>query len=252
MPKYGDHTDTSMMATAAIQAVDSPPSYSEAIKNPGSQDRPSSIWTTPIRPMSVGHLGNRSQLDLDLDSSVEPLGALGGMARLSPSGLQSRSSSGMGLSPTQDRASPFSVHRSSVSDFTSGNTTRKREFKNWNPPMLGNLPDDFLRIMSPEKSSSPCAKSDFERLSNLTTTPVNVMSLTDARPKIHKSRSKSDKMSKSFSASTKDGGDKEKRSRSGDKLVRSFSVADETAKLKGARHKDRHLSPSHRSVVSCM
>ena len=258
---FTDHADTSMMAAAASQSVDSPPSYSEAMKNPGTHDQPSSIWTTPIRPVSTGQLG--SQVDTEVDTGVEAIGALGGMARLSPAGLPKRGSSGgLGLSPTHESASSLGGQgggsRASFSDLNSSmNTSRKREFRNWNPPMLGNLPDDFLRIMSPDTASPLCANSDFERLSNLTTSPVNVMSLTDARPKIHKSRTKSEKMSKSFSMSTKDGNEKEsksknsdKRSRSGDKVTRSFSMADESTRSKGARHKDRHISPSHRSVVS--
>lgn len=250
MLKYGNHTDTTLLAAAAV--IDSPPSYSEAMKNPGSKDRPSSIWTTPIRPMSTGQLGNRNQLDLDTDSSIEPLGALGGMSSLSPLSLPTRGS-GLDFTPP----SAFGGNQSSASDLNSSmSTSRKREFRNWNPPMLGNLPDDFLRIMSPDKPSSPCANSDFERLSNLTTTPVNVMSLSDARPKIHKSRSKSEKGSRSFSLSTKEGSEKEsktkssdRKSKSGDKVVRSFSVVEDTTRSKGARQKDRHLSPSHRSVV---
>lgn len=245
MMKYGDHIETPLSADAAagVHAVDSPPSYSEAMKNPGTHDRPASIWTTPLRPVS--------KVDADVDKNVEPFGALGGMARSSPSGgLGKRASAGgLSFSPTHETASPFSNPR-----FSDSSTQRKREFRNWNPPMLGNLPDDFLRIMSP---SSPCANSDFERLSNLTASPVNVMSLTDARPKIHKPRGKSEKMSRSFSMGTKEGSERElkpknsdRRSKSGETIVRSFSVADESTRSKGARHKDRrHQSPAHRSVV---
>ena len=42
-------------------------------------------------------------------------------------------------------------------DYTGGTAARKKRFRNWNPPMLGTLPDDFLRIMvTPEASPSRC------------------------------------------------------------------------------------------------
>lgn len=42
-------------------------------------------------------------------------------------------------------------------DYTGSTAARKKRFRNWNPPMLGSLPDDFLRIMiTPEASPTRC------------------------------------------------------------------------------------------------
>ncbi len=42
-------------------------------------------------------------------------------------------------------------------DYTGNTAKPKRHYRNWNPPMLGTLPDDFLRIMiTPEPSPVRC------------------------------------------------------------------------------------------------
>ncbi|WAR02434.1 CUED1-like protein [Mya arenaria] len=258
--EHEDHMDTSLLAAAAApltQSADSPPSYSEAIRSPGTRDGPQSIWTTPISSSQPPI--NRNQLRLDVDSRSEHFGATSG---LSPSGLAARhnTSPGFGFSPSQESSGAFGVHISSTGDIQNLNTSRKREFRNWNPPMLGNLPEDFLRLIPPDTSraGSSCAKSEqMDNMASLTSTPVNVKSMSDARPKIHKSRSKSEKVSRSFSLSTKDGKDKdaaksrssEKKSKSSDKFTRSFSLVEETPKSSGARHKDKGLSPGKHSVI---
>ena len=38
-------------------------------------------------------------------------------------------------------------------DYTGGTAARKKRYRNWNPPMLGTLPDDFLRIMVTSEAS---------------------------------------------------------------------------------------------------
>jgi hypothetical protein len=86
------------------------------------------------------------------------------------------------------------------------------------------------------------------------------MSLTDARPKIHKGRSKSEKFSRSLSMGTKDTKDKEsksksaeKKNKSSEKISRSFSMVDGGQKSSGARHKDRlssSQSRNHSVVIS--
>lgn len=245
-PKYDDH-DVAAGGGAGVGAEDSPPSYSEAMRTPGPADQTQSIWTTPI---GQPKLPSRNQLTLQVDSHSEPLGA---MASLSPTGLPGGASAGLGFSPTTESGS-FSIQRTNTSD--SQNTARKREYRNWNPPMLGNLPDNFLRLMLPD-SGPASTKSDNDRTANMSATPgVGVMSLTDARPKVHKSRSKSEKVSRSLSMGTKDAKDKdsksrssEKKSKSSEKLSRSFSLADGSQKSSGARHKDRHggLSPPSHS-----
>lgn len=123
-PTYNEH-----------RSEDSPPSYSEAVQNSGNN----SIWTTPIsvpenkvetkihgRSHSMSSKSHRkshkphrskSLFDPDLDE--------------------------LSLSNTE----PKRPHSSHVT-----NTAVKTGFRNWNPPLLGNLPDDFLRLTPTEKS----------------------------------------------------------------------------------------------------
>lgn len=230
IPSYDEHE------LAAIGgSEDSPPSYSEAMRTPpGLTNQTQSIWTTPI---AAPKLPSRNQLQLEVDSHLDSQGAV---ARLNPAGLPKNAGAGLGFSPHVN-----SVQRSNSSD--SQTTSLKKEFRNWNPPMLGNLPDDFLRLMLPEtKLGTPSAKSDIDKTANLSATPVSVMSMTDTRPKIHKGRSKSEKLSRSFSMGTKETKDKDsvsknsdKKNKSSEKISRSFSLVDGSHKSVGARHKDR-------------
>ena len=247
IPSYDDHS-----LAAVGGSEDSPPSYSEAMRTPGPTDQTQSIWTTPI---GQPKLPSRNQLKLEVDSHPEPQGA---MARLSPAGLPTSAGPGLGFSPVLESSS-FSVHRTNSCD--KHNTSLKKEFRNWNPPMLGNLPDDFLRLMLPDSKSgvASSAKLDTDRTANLSATPVSVMSLTDARPKIHKGRSKSEKFTRSLSMGTKDTKEKEsksksseKKSKSSEKISRSFSMVDGSQRSSGARHKDRLPSSQSRnhSVVN--
>lgn len=238
MPKYEDR---GLACGGVPLQEDSPPSYSEAMRTPGPTDQAQSIWTTPI-----GHPSPPTRLQLEVESHPEPLGA---MARLSPIGLAA--GAGHGFSPVTETPSVGFRRANSVD---SQSIVRKREFRNWNPPMLGNLPDDFLRLTVPESDSgASSAKFDTDRTASLSTTPVNTMSLTDARPKVHRNRSKSEKVSRSLTLGSKDVKEKELKSRSSEKknkssdgVVRSFSVADGARKSSGARHKERQseLSPS--------
>ena len=42
-------------------------------------------------------------------------------------------------------------------DYTGSTAARRKRYRNWNPPMLGTLPDDFLRIMiTPDASPTHC------------------------------------------------------------------------------------------------
>lgn len=41
-----------------------------------------------------------------------------------------------------------------------------RSYRNWNPPMLGNLPDDFLRIL-PQQLSSTTVRHIFLKILSL-------------------------------------------------------------------------------------
>lgn len=246
MRQYQDHHDTSLLATAAHSSADSPPSYSEAIKSPGTQDEVS-IWTTPISCSQSA--ATRSRLPLELDH-VDSDG-FGALPRISPGVLKPRGS-GLGLSsPTRE-----SVSKDIGSSWPTSadmNRTQKKEFRNWNPPMLGTLPDDFLRIMSPEHPVSIGAKTVADGMTNMSAATLDLSALTDARPKTHKSR-KGDKVSRSVSLSTKDTKDKdlkwkgsEKKSKAGDKFSRSLSVTEDNAI---ARQREATSSSGKRSVVN--
>lgn len=247
MPQFQRYDDHGLAAggLAAAGGVasseDSPPSYSEAMRTPGPADQAqTSIWTTPIGQPKLPTRLSRNQMQLEVDSHPEPLGA---MARLSPTGLATSSMAAIGFSSVSESGNTFnSFHRTNSLESQGV----KKEFRNWNPPMLGNLPDDFLRLKDSNSGFSG-AKLDIDRTENLSTTPVNVMSLTDARPKVHKSRSKSEKVSRSVSMGTKEGKEKsrgsDRKSKSSDKMSRSFSLVDGSQKS-GVRHKDIHTEVS--------
>ncbi|KAH3891185.1 hypothetical protein DPMN_015274, partial [Dreissena polymorpha] len=246
MLQYQDHHDTSLLATAAISSTDSPPSYSEAIKSPGTQDEVSSIWTTPISGTQSATSRSRLPLDLDLVDSD----GFGALPKISPGGLK-KGGSGVGCSSSTRETVSKNIGAPWLTSADT-NTTRKKEFRNWNPPMLGNLPDDFLRIMSPEQSTTSGAKTLGDARTSMLASPLDLSSLTDARPKTHKSR-KGDKVSRSVSLSTKDTKDKDlkwkgidKKSKSGDKFSRSLSVTEDNAI---ARQREATSSSGKRSVI---
>lgn len=46
-----------------------------------------------------------------------------------------------------------SLSPSSIDVLGSGSASSQRRYRNWNPPLLGNLPDDFLRILPQQLDS---------------------------------------------------------------------------------------------------
>lgn len=150
---------------------DSPPSYTEAVQSNNSN----SIWTTPITQAtskSSPTLPKRSPIRSNSTSTPK-------------THSHSRSSS-----HHHSRSSHHHHHRRShrsrhsedmVDSLALSNTEPKRPipsspisrrasgksggFRNWNPPMLGTLPDDFLRLTVP-KSPDPLSLDGFLPLQN--------------------------------------------------------------------------------------
>lgn len=246
-PRYEDHEATSRTAG------DSPPSYSEAMQS--NQDQAQSIWTTPIQPKvsSTGALPTRNLLDLDIgvlpspESPSSPLPA----------------NTGLGYKPDDRLTQNTSFSRTSArTGLVEQNTCAKRVYRNWNPPMLGNLPDDFLRLIPPDTSPWGTAESNsvgagFNGLSDLSPSVLNELAAADSRPKVHKYRSKSHKVSRSFSETPADfkGRDREawtksekkpKSDRAVDKMSKSLSFADDTVSPKSSDKVSRSQSSRHR------
>ena len=271
-PKYEDHETTNTVSE------DSPPSYSEAMRT--NQDQAQSIWTTPIQPKvsGTGALPSRNLLDLDI-------GAL--PSAESPKSPTIPANTGLGFKPDEKLVQNSSLsNNKSRSSLAEQNTSCKRVYRNWNPPMLGNLPDDFLRLIPPDSPAwAPealnLASAGFSEMTNLSASPMSELLASD-RPKVHKSRSKSEKVSRSFSATPNDFKNRDRDSKSKserktksdkavDKMSRSFSVAEDTVSPRSSdrisrSHSSRHTghrewnghsrdfvnsrSPGHHSVVS--
>lgn len=268
-PKYEDHE------TTRKTSEDSPPSYSEAMRS--NQDQAQSIWTTPIQPKvsGTGALPTRNLLDLDI-------GAL--PSAESPSSPTLPANTGLGYKPVEKLThnSSFSG-KSGRTNLVEQNTSAKRVYRNWNPPMLGNLPDNFLRLIPPDTPAwgtlgSNSTGAGFNEMSNLSPTALSDLLAADSKPKVHKSRSKSHKVSRSFSETPNDfkirdrdsrtkSEKKTKSDKAVDKMSKSMSFADDTvsprsgdkvSRSHSSRHRDWHgnsrdlingRSPSHHSVV---
>ncbi|KAJ8313046.1 hypothetical protein KUTeg_010419 [Tegillarca granosa] len=127
---------------------DSPPSYTEAIR---TQQQNKSIWTTPISshsklPTTMTSSANKNQ-------NKSPSSSISKKSSVKKSSHSSHffDTDELSLSNTEPKR-PLSMTFNP--DFTQS-TPVKRVYKNWNPPMLGTLPDDFLRLtVTPVKSSS--------------------------------------------------------------------------------------------------
>ncbi|KAK3587286.1 hypothetical protein CHS0354_034440 [Potamilus streckersoni] len=192
------------------QSEESPPSYSEAMRAMQKQ----SIWTTPVfSKMSQPSHNSKSKESSDFPDSDE----------LSLSDTESKSSQ-MLFSPVMRQSS--SGRRLSDQSINSNNssTARKTVFRNWNPPMLGTLPDDFLRLDTQSVSSVWHTNS-----STFASTPIQ-----DEKPKVHKSKGRSVKLSKSLSVTAKDSRDLKEQSKSGrksksaEKIHRTLSMAEKS------------------------
>lgn len=270
-PKYEDHETTSKTEE------DSPPSYSEAMRSGTSQDQAQSIWTTPIQPKVSGTSALPSSNLLDLDIGELPSAASQNSPTLP-------ANTGLGYKPKEKLPRNSSLSgNSSRTSLVEQNTCAKRVYRNWNPPMLGNLPDDFLRLIPPDTSpwgnlGSNSSGAGVSELSDLSPAALSELLATDSKPRVHKSRSKSHKVSRSFSETPADFKhmDRESRTKSEkktksdkavDKMSKSLSFADDTmsprssdkvSRSHSSRHRDRNgssrdfingRSPTHHSVV---
>ncbi|KAL5015840.1 hypothetical protein ScPMuIL_005429 [Solemya velum] len=119
IPKYSEKADS-----------DSPPSYSEAMRT----HTQSSMWTSPLsstcsttKKSPITTAKPRNILDLDMDELV--------------------------FSNTEVKK-PIPPSSSAVLSSTPSEkkSKSKSKYRNWNPPMLGTLPDDFLRLTPPSLS----------------------------------------------------------------------------------------------------
>lgn len=267
-PKYEEH-DT----TPTTVSEDSPPSYTEAMRSNTHQDQPvtQSIWTTPILPKSpeiqpqasaTSGLPPLNLLDLDIGALASAESQISPGNRISPS---LPANTGLGYKPDEklqrNSSSTGIKTRTSQQD---QNTRTKHVYRNWNPPMLGNLPDDFLRLIPPDTptwttgagvGTGSVAGAGLSDLSNISPVQVSEMLAADSKPRVHKSRSKSHKVSRSFSEATSDfkSRDRDLRSKSEkksdravDKMSKSLSLADDSVSPKSPRSSDK-VSRSHSS-----
>ena len=253
---------------------DSPPSYTEAMRSNTSQDQPvtQSIWTTPIQPKTpefqpqvaaTGGLPPLSLLDLDIGALASAESQISTGNRISPS---LPANTGLGYKPVErlPKNSSSSIIKSRASQ-QEQNTRTKHVYRNWNPPMLGNLPDDFLRLIPPDTPSWTSGAmggggvGGLSDLSNISPVQVSEMLAADSKPRVHKSRSKSHKVSRSFSEANSDfkSRDRDLRSKSErksdravDKMSKSLSLVDDSVSPrsndKGSRSSDK-VSRSHSS-----
>ena len=266
-PKYEEHDTTTTTASG-----DSPPSYTEAMRSNTHQDQPvtQSIWTTPILPKSpeiqpqvsaTGGLPPLNLLDLDIDALGSGSALASAESQISPGNRISPSlpaNTGLGYKP--DEKLPRNSSSSSIKTRTSQldqNTRTKHVYRNWNPPMLGNLPDDFLRLIPPDTPvwGTGVGAGGLSDLSNISPVQVSEMLAADSKPRVHKSRSKSHKVSRSFSEATSDfkSRDRDLRSKSEkksdravDKMSKSLSLADDSVSPRSPRSSDK-VSRSHSS-----
>ncbi|KAL3856534.1 hypothetical protein ACJMK2_011280 [Sinanodonta woodiana] len=191
------------------QSEESPPSYSEAMQATKQQN----IWTTPVfshMPQSTHNF--KSKESSDFPDSDE----------LSLSDTESMSFQ-MPLPPVMRQSSSGRRFSDQSINSINSSTARKTVFRNWNPPMLGTLPDDFLRLDTPSPPSVWQTHSS-------TSTPIQ-----DEKPKVHKSKGRQAKLSKSLSVTAKDSRDVQEQSKSGrksksaEKIHRTLSMAENPA-----------------------
>ncbi|GAB1599213.1 CUE domain-containing protein 1-like isoform X3 [Argonauta hians] len=138
------------ISSSSTKIQDSPPSYSEAMRLQHSSPlagshgatlpttwRHSSLQQLPPTPPRGPHKRSLSACGNLLDIDLPNLS-------LSPT-LSLTSSSSSNTVPKS-----FYGHPTKSISTPSG-----RVYRNWNPPMLGTLPDDFLRLSLPARNSSP-------------------------------------------------------------------------------------------------
>lgn len=121
---------------------DSPPSYTEAVHSQAT----GSIWTTPISSQAKDHTPASATKNKSPSSSLkkEKVGTKRSPSSSLGTGFRGRSLldgdvDELSLSNTEPKQ-PLPN-----SDLVQS-TSMKRHYRNWNPPMLGTLPEDFLRL----------------------------------------------------------------------------------------------------------
>ncbi|XP_033748103.1 uncharacterized protein LOC117333084 isoform X2 [Pecten maximus] len=174
---------------------DSPPSYTEAVHSHDS----SSIWTTPISSQTQDH---------STSSTIK---------NKSPSGsLKKEQQNGSKRSPSSSLGSRFrgrDLLDGDVDELSLSNTELKRplpnsdiiqsripkrNYRNWNPPMLGTLPEDFLRLsVTPQPPSSLTLSTPPMLTSPVHQSLDDMASSHDVTPKSHSTRHKHSKSSRS-------------------------------------------------------
>ena len=136
-PTYNEH-----------RSEDSPPSYTEAVQNSNNN----SIWTTPI-----------SSLENSAKSTSRNHGRSHSMSSKSHRKSHKPHRSKSLFDPDIDELSLSNTEpKRPQSSYLTHSTPVKTGFRNWNPPMLGNLPDDFLRLTFPAERSSVDTNLDFD------------------------------------------------------------------------------------------
>ncbi|XP_069135338.1 CUE domain-containing protein 1-like [Argopecten irradians] len=176
---------------------DSPPSYTEAVHSQAS----TSIWTTPISSQAK---------DQSTSSTIKNKSPSGSLKKEQPNGNKRSPSSSVGprfrgLDLLDADVDELSLSNTELkrplpnSDITQSRTP-KRYYRNWNPPMLGTLPEDFLRLsVAPQVPSSLSLASPPMLLSHGHQTLDDMASSHDVTPKSQSVRQKHSKSSRSHS-----------------------------------------------------
>lgn len=118
-PLYNEH-----------RSEDSPPSYTEAVST--------NIWTTPISSQESKNTSKTRSHSMSSKAHRKSHRSQRSKSLFDPDTDE------LSLSNTEPKRPP--------SSHITHNTPVKTGFRNWNPPMLGNLPDDFLRLIPPSET----------------------------------------------------------------------------------------------------
>lgn len=121
-PLYNEH-----------RSEDSPPSYTEAVST--------NIWTTPISSQESKNSSKTRSHSMSSKAHRKSHRSQRSKSLFDPETDE------LSLSNTEPKRPPSSTMTHNTPVKTGHNTPVKTGFRNWNPPMLGNLPDDFLRLI---------------------------------------------------------------------------------------------------------
>ncbi|XP_063396630.1 uncharacterized protein LOC134681123 [Mytilus trossulus] len=127
-PLYNEH-----------RSEDSPPSYTEAVST--------NIWTTPISSQESKNTSKTRSHSMSSKAHKKSHRSQRSKSLFDPETDE------LSLSNTEPKRPPSSTMTHNTPVKTGHNTPVKTGFRNWNPPMLGNLPDDFLRLIPPSETT---------------------------------------------------------------------------------------------------